>query len=102
MSAVGSGIVQGVRRLTGSLGTSGTLFGYSSKPVKDPSGSLAPFCDCTGGYLPLLCTQNCTLVAQEIVDMTGLPHNELTKLAYGHPAGCEGLTFLPYLTGQAP
>ena len=45
-----------------SLGTSGTLFGYSAHPVQDPEGAIAPFCDATGGYLPLLCTMNCTQV----------------------------------------
>ena len=64
MSALGAGAVaQGA--FVASLGTSGTLFGASRAPVVDPSGSIAPFCDATGQWLPLLCTMNCTLVPEE-------------------------------------
>lgn len=84
-----------------SLGTSGTLFGVSNSPVIDPSGTVAPFCDSTGRWLPLLCTQNCTLVLEEArAAAGGLPREELTALAAAEPAGCDGLTMLPYLTGE--
>ena len=43
-----------------SLGTSGTLFGCSSRPVFDKEGIICAFCDATGKYLPLICTLNCT------------------------------------------
>ena len=49
-----------------SLGTSGTLFGVSQKPVVDPEGGIAPFCDAAGSFMPLLCTMNCTVVAEEV------------------------------------
>lgn len=49
-----------------SLGTSGTLFGRSSVPILDPSGVVAPFCDASGAWLPLLCTLNCTKVLEEV------------------------------------
>ena len=52
-------------RLVVSLGTSGTLFGASDVPVFDVTGAIAPFCDALGGYLPLLCTLNCTRVVEE-------------------------------------
>ncbi len=89
-----------------SLGTSGTLFGVSNTPVIDPSGTVAPFCDCTGRWLPLLCTQNCTLVPEEIrsmyTDADNRPQftqDEMTALAAQEP-GCEGLTILPYFMGE--
>ena len=64
MSALGAGAVaEGA--FVASLGTSGTLFGASGSPVVDPSGGIAPFCDATGQWLPLLCTMNCTLVPEE-------------------------------------
>ena len=64
MSALGAGAVaEGA--FVASLGTSGTLFGASGAPVVDPSGGIAPFCDATGQWLPLLCTMNCTLVPGE-------------------------------------
>lgn len=49
-----------------SLGTSGTLFGTSAAPLVNPSGTVAPFCDATGRWLPLLCTQNCTNLTEEV------------------------------------
>src|SRR4030042_1376669 len=49
-----------------SLGTSGTAFAYSDRPVIDPDGLIAPFCDSTGGWLPLLCVMNMTGVAEEV------------------------------------
>jgi xylulokinase len=64
MSALGAGAV-GEGAFVASLGTSGTLFGASGAPVVDASGGIAPFCDATGQWLPLLCTMNCTLVTEE-------------------------------------
>lgn len=37
-----------------------------STPVLDPSGTVAPFCDATGRWLPLVCLLNCTAVADEV------------------------------------
>ena len=44
----------------------GTLFGPSNQPVLDPSGTICPFADAAGGWLPLLCTLNCTGVTEEV------------------------------------
>ena len=49
-----------------SLGTSATLFGVSDRPILDPTGSIAPFCDATGAWLPLVCLLNCTSVLSEV------------------------------------
>lgn len=43
------------------------LFGVSNTPVSDATGQLAPFCDATGKWLPLLCIQNCGGVADEVI-----------------------------------
>ena len=99
MSALGAGAFD-PELLVISLGTSGTLFGYSPQPIVDPNGEVAPFCDATGGWLPLVCTQNCTTVPNEAQQAFGLSHEELTELARQEPAGCEGMVFLPYLTGE--
>ena len=65
MSAIGTGTVRD-GFLTMSLGTSGTLFGFSKTPVIDPTGNLAAFCSSSGGWLPLLCTMNCTVATEEL------------------------------------
>ena len=72
MSALGAGAVHEGTWVM-SLGTSGTLFGLSTKPVLDPSGAVSPFCDATGSWLPLLCTMNCTTVTEEVRASTPTP-----------------------------
>ena len=60
MGAIGTGNVR-PGMLTMSLGTSGTVYAYADRPVVDPEGNIAAFCSSTGGWLPLLCTMNCTV-----------------------------------------
>jgi D-xylulose kinase len=103
MSAIGSGATRpGVVVL--SLGTSGTVFCHSPAPVVDPEGLIAPFCDSTGGWLPLLCVMNATGVTEEVRAAfgvaTGAALDRLTEEASLVEAGCEGLTLLPYLSGE--
>ena len=99
MSAIGSGAVRpGV--LVMSLGTSGTLFAQAEHAVVDPAGEIAPFCDATGHWMPLLCTLNCTTVTEEVRSGTGLEHQELTALAEEVAPGCDGVSFLPFLAGE--
>jgi sugar (pentulose or hexulose) kinase len=84
-----------------SLGTSGTVFSYAERPVVDPSGLISPFCDSTGGWLPLLCVMNCTNVTEEVrAAFPSLTLDALTRAAEAVPAGCEGLLWLPYLQGE--
>ena len=100
MGAIGSGNVSG-GKVTVSLGTSGTLYGYSSTPVLDPRGEIAAFCDSTGGWLPLACTMNVT-VATEMV-RAGFSFDtleEFNRRIEAVPPGSEGLILLPYLEGE--
>lgn len=99
MSAIGSGATKPGSTVM-SLGTSGTVFAYSSTPVIDPDGLIAPFCDSTGAWMPLLCTMNVTGVTEEVRHAYGLGHEEITAAAERVPAGCEGLLLLPYLQGE--
>ena len=65
MGAIGTGNTRaGV--ITASFGTSGTIYACAEKPVVDPRGEIAAFCDSTNRWLPLLCTMNVT-VATEMV-----------------------------------
>ena len=103
LSAIGSGATRpGIVVL--SLGTSGTAFTYSPAPVVDPEGLIAPFCDSTGGWLPLLCTMNVTGVTEEVRAAFGLQDEpgleRLTREAAAVPPGCHGLLLLPYLRGE--
>lgn len=83
-----------------SLGTSATLFGVAGHPILDPTGAVCAFCDATGAWLPLICTLNCTLSAEEVCTAFGLGHEEATRLAEAEPAGASGVSFLPYFVGE--
>ncbi|MCL2069805.1 MAG: xylulokinase [Treponema sp.] len=99
MGAIGTGTVRdGV--LTMSLGTSGTLYGFSEKPVIDPTGNLAAFCSSTGGWLPLLCTMNCTVASEEFRSLFGLDLKALDGEAAKAPIGSEGVVVLPFFNGE--
>ena len=99
MSAIGTGTVQD-GFLTMSLGTSGTLFGFSDKPVIDPTGNLAAFCSSSGGWLPLLCTMNCTVASEEFRSLFGLDVKAFDAEAAKAPIGAEGVTILPFFNGE--
>ncbi|MBB3663101.1 xylulokinase [Prauserella sediminis] len=83
-----------------SLGTSGTVFGVSEKPVADGSGVVAGFADATGRYLPLACTLNAARVLTSTAAMLGTDLEGLDKLALSASPGADGLTLLPYLDGE--
>ena len=99
MSAIGTGAVRD-GFLTMSLGTSGTLFGFSKTPVIDPTGNLAAFCSSTGGWLPLLCTMNCTVASEEFRALFGLDIESFGKEAARAPIGAEGIVVLPFFNGE--
>jgi len=99
MSAIGTGTVRD-GFLTMSLGTSGTLFGFSQKPVIDPTGNLAAFCSSSGGWLPLLCTMNCTVASEEFRELFGLDVKAFDKEAEKAPIGANGIVVLPFFNGE--
>jgi len=99
MSAIGTGIVRD-GFLTMSLGTSGTLFGFSKNPVIDPTGNLAAFCSSTGGWLPLLCTMNCTVASEEFRALFGLDVKAFDAEAAKAPIGANGIVVLPFFNGE--
>ncbi|MDR2193117.1 MAG: xylulokinase [Treponema sp.] len=99
MSAIGTGTVRD-GFLTMSLGTSGTLFGYSDLPLADPKNGLSGFNSSTGGYLPLLCTMNCTVASEETRKLFALDVKEFDSLAAKSPAGANGVVFLPFFNGE--
>lgn len=99
MSAIGTGNIQ-PGAVTASLGTSGTLFAYSTSPVVDPEGEVAGFCDSTDNWLPLVCTMNLTLVSEHVGGIFHWNHEEMDTVLRSVPAGSGGLILLPYLTGE--
>jgi len=99
MSAIGTGTVRD-GFLSMSLGTSGTLFGFSKTPVIDPTGNLAAFCSSTGGWLPLLCTMNCTVASEEFRKLFELDVKAFDAEAEKAPIGADGIVVLPFFNGE--
>lgn len=99
MGAIGTGnVAPGC--VTASLGTSGTLYACADRPVVDPEGEIAAFCDSTDAWLPLLCTMNVTVATEQVRKLFGWSHDQYESSAAVVPAGSEGLLFLPYLQGE--
>jgi xylulokinase len=110
--AIGNGIVaDGLTSAT--MGTSGVLFVHSKKYKTDPQGRVQTFCSSVDGEW---CMFGCvlaaggsfqwyrnTLGAAETAEAKKAkvdPYELLTQQAAAAPAGCEGLFWLPYLTGE--
>lgn len=99
-AALGNGLVEpGLVQLT--VGTAAQIITIRSQPVLDPHG-------CTHLYraaLPnqwysLAAMQNAGLALEWVRNMLGLSWQQVYSEAFAVAAGCEGLTFLPYLTGE--
>ncbi len=110
--AVGNGIVKrGV--ISATMGTSGVVFAHSDDVQIDPQGRVHTFCHAVrgkwhvmgvvlsaGGSLQWYRNQ---LGQGEIAAARKIktdPYNLLTDAAAEAPPGCEGLFFLPYLSGE--
>jgi xylulokinase len=99
MGAIGTGNTRaGV--ITASFGTSGTIYACAEKPVVDPHGEIAAFCDSTNRWLPLLCTMNVTVATEMVRRDFKWSHAEYEKSAGQAPPGCDGLLLLPYFEGE--
>jgi xylulokinase len=99
MGAIGTGNVSG-GRLTMSLGTSGTVYAFSDRPVIDPRGEIAAFCSSTGGWLPLLCTMNCTVTTELTRRLLGADIADFEDRISHAPRGAEGVITLPFFNGE--
>lgn len=99
MGAIGTGnVVPG--KVTMSLGTSGTVYAYSNQPVIDPRGEIAAFCSSSGGWLPLMCTMNCTVTTELMRGMLGADITQFESAVSSSPRGAEGVITLPFFNGE--
>ena len=101
-AGVGCGIVTR-GRVSESLGTSGVVFAHSDEAFFDPEMRIQTFCHAVPGAWHMM---GCVLSAGGSLRWyrdtfaNGTPYDVLTEAAQNAPAGCEGLQFLPYLTGE--
>jgi len=110
--AVGNGIVRdGLTSAT--MGTSGVVYAHSKKYVVDPLSRVNTFCSSVDGeYCMFGCVLSAggsfqwfrnTLAAAEVATAQRKsldPYELLTAQAAEAPAGCRGVFWLPYLTGE--
>src|SRR5437879_4855840 len=99
MGAIGTGNTRpGV--ITASMGTSGTIYACSEKPVIDPLGEIAAFCDSTNRWLPLLCTMNVTVATEMVRHDFGMDVKTFDATVARARPGADGLLLVPYLEGE--
>lgn len=110
--AVGNGIVKkGV--ISATFGTSGVVFAHSDQFQLDRDGRLHTFCHAVpgkwhqmgvmlsaGGSLQWYRNQLAQSVVAKAKEQGRDPYELLSEEAATAPVGCEGLVFLPYLTGE--
>lgn len=99
--AVGVGAVEaGVVSM--SLGTSGVAFGPVFHPSPDAGGAAHVFCHANGRWHAMGVMLSCGGAVRWGRDafFPDLSFDEMSAIASGVVAGCEGLTFLPYLSGE--
>ncbi len=98
MGAIGTGnVADGI--VTASLGTSGTIYACSARPVVDPCGEVAAFCDATGQWLPLVCTMNVTVATEMVRKLFGFDHAALSEAAASVAPGRRRVAADPVLRG---
>lgn len=99
IAAIGTGNVrEGI--ITASLGTSGTIYGYSDSPVIDPQGELAAFCSSSGGWLPLVCTMNVTVATELVRNLFQLSLDDFNNVVSASEPGSGGIVLLPFFNGE--
>lgn len=99
--AVGTGaVVKGI--VSVSLGTSGVVFTSVDTSSYDPNGAAHTFCHANGGWHVMGVMLSCGGAVRWYRDTfcAGQSYDDITTEAASAPPGADGLTFLPYLTGE--
>ena len=99
MGAIGTGNVR-AGNVTMSLGTSGTVYAFADEPIIDPNGDIAAFCSSTGGWLPLLCTMNCTVTTELMRALLGADIDAFETQIAAASRGADGVITLPFFNGE--
>lgn len=99
MGAIGTGAVRD-GAITMSLGTSGTLYGFADKPIVPELEEFAAFCSSTGGWLPLVCTMNCTSSSELIRELFNISLGAFDQVLGEAPPGADGIVALPFFGGE--
>jgi len=100
--AVGVGAVEpGIVGLT--VGTSGVIFATTPSALVEPEGRLHAFCHAVPGlwhFMGVMLSAAGSLQWYRDTLAPNMSFDELVKESESASAGCEGLLFLPYLSGE--
>ena len=99
MGAIGTANIQ-PGTITMSLGSSGTVYGFSDRPLVLDEPAVATFCSSSGGWLPLICTMNLTNVTGAVRQLLHLDIKGFNEAVSVSPIGAEGILMLPFLNGE--
>ena len=111
-SAIGNTIVE-EGKVFNSIGTSGVVFAYADSPVTDPKLRVHTFCHAVPGkwhimgvmlsaggslkwYKDNFCDTEKYLAERDVRNVYDILEEKIKSV----PVGCEGLVFLPYLSGE--
>lgn len=83
-----------------SMGTSGTVYAKTNRPVHDLTRVVSSYADASGAHLPLSATLNAARDIDAMGDLLARDHGEIAYLASVAKPGCEGVTVLPYFEGE--
>jgi xylulokinase len=85
-----------------SLGTSGVVFSSAPSPKPDPSGAAHVFCHANRSWHAMGVMLSCggAVTWFRNTFYPGRTYDEMAAEAAKSPVGANGLTFLPYLTGE--
>lgn len=97
-AALGLGVTSG--DVVISIGTSGTVFGTTDRPIADATGAVAGFAAADGGRLPLVATLNAARVLDSASTLLRISHDEVAALALSSDPGANGITLVPYFEGE--
>lgn len=98
-AAFGSGLARpGEVQVT--IGTGMQIVAVRTGPSPDQTGRTHLFRTVDGGWYALAAMQNGGLAVEWVRSLLGLEREALYAEAFAVPPGAEGLTFLPYLTGE--
>ncbi|MDZ8086868.1 MAG: xylulokinase [Nostoc sp. DedQUE12b] len=99
-AALGNGLLEpGLVQLT--IGSGAQIITPRSQPILDPHGRTHLYrAAVPNGWYTLAAMQNAGLALEWVRGILGLSWEQVYTKAFSVPPGCEGLTFLPYLTGE--
>ena len=98
-AALGGGLGLGSVQLT--VGTGGQIVALREKPVPYPQGGVHLYRAATDSlWYSMAAVQNAGLALEWARELLGASWPQVYEEAFAVPPGAEGVTFLPYLTGE--